>query len=341
MRAARYYGAEDVRIEDLPDRSVTRDEVKVNVEWCGICGTDKMVYSYDMPYDTPLTIGHECSGVVAEVGEDITHVKVGDRVVIRPTFPCGKCNACLNGPRNLCENLIPYGIHGDYGAFAESTIVPGEAVFFLPENIPFDVAALTEPIGVGLHALRISQFKPGDDVAVIGGGAIGLLFVSLLSAFSASKIILITRTESKRKLAEKLGATLTIDPISQDCVDEVINYTNGGVSMAFDMVGAQDTLAQCVTMLKPRGQVVVAGGLHYNTAVPYDLMTKELNILGSMCTLDEVPRVLDLLAAGKIRTEGIVTKKVYLDDVVEEGLETFLNDSTQIKILVTPKKENL
>ena len=340
MKALRNYGAGDIRIEDLSLPPLQGDEVRIAVEWCGICGSDK--HGYERRFARSVyTPGHEFSGTVLETGGDVTGCKPGDRVIVNPLFTCGKCLPCRQGYSNLCENLVLFGLSGIFGAFAEETTVKDNMVIKIPDSLPLDIAALAEPTCIAAHALRISKFKAGDTAVVFGAGSIGLLMVNLLKAAGCTKIIAVSRTGSKLKLARELGAHLTIDAGTEDAA-AIINEYAGGVDLAFELSGAQQSFSSAMAVLRARGELVMISLPEKPMA--YDVrpaLHKEISVLTSQCSNGEFPMVAELLANGTLDVGGVITKKIYLDDIVGEGFEALCNDASQLKILVTPKKENL
>jgi (R,R)-butanediol dehydrogenase / meso-butanediol dehydrogenase / diacetyl reductase len=344
MKSARYYGVRDIRVEEVASRRVKKGEVKVEIEWCGICGSDMHEYVAGPMVVTnpPVTLGHEFSGVVAEVGEDVSHVKLGDRVAIEPLLPCKQCNSCKQGLYQICETFRIIGGHAD-GGFAEYTIVNSECVHKVPDNVQLDTAALIEPIAVVNHAVRQSQFKSGDAVAVFGAGPIGLLLTSMLRASGASQIFVVEISEARRNQAEKFGATRTIDPAKEDAVEIIKANTNGGVNVAFEVAGVQATFDGALASVKARGQVqIVALWEKPITYLPTTQLFQEKRTNTTMCYSPEVfPQVIQMLSNNMLNLDGVITKKIHLDEIKDEGFETFLKDNTQYKILVTPKRENL
>lgn len=340
MKAARNYGNGEIRIEDLVLPPVKADEVKIAVEWAGICGSDKHIYERKAP-NPVFTPGHELSGTVIETGEDVRRVRAGDRVVVNPLFFCGKCPTCIQGYSNNCENLVMFGLTGIYGAFAEETVVRETMVTKIPDNLPFDIAALAEPTCIAAHALRISKFKPGDAVAVLGAGAIGLLMVSLLKASGSTKIIATARSKSKRDLALKLGADFVFDPSAPDA-EEIIKGLGNSVDLVYELSGAQQSFTMAFSMLRVRGELVMISLTHAPFEYPvWTAVNKEISVVGSKCTNGEFPMVVALLASGAIDAAPVITKKILLDDLVEEGFETLIKNNEHLKVLVTPKRENI
>jgi len=342
MKAARIYAAKDVRIENIELGEIKNDEVKIEVEWCGICGSDKHMYVEPFMEPLPMTLGHEFSGRVVEIGSNVTKVKVGDRVVVNPLVTCGKCINCRRGYPNLCENIILFGYHGIYGGFAEYTLVKEDMVVNIPDKLSFDKAALVEPAAVATHALRTSQFKVGDRVAVFGAGPIGLFLISALKVAGASQILVIAHTEARRQLAQKLGATRVIDPDKENVTEIIKEMGSEGIDVVYETSGAQQSFTLGLSILRARGEMVIISlpqkELYFDAA---KILQKEIRIITSQCSNDEFPVVVKLLAEDMLNVEGIITKKIHLEDLVQEGFDTLLKDKSQIKILVTPKRENL
>ena len=187
MRAARWYKAKDVRVEDVEEPQVKNDTVKIKVKWCGICGSDLHEYlagpifiPVDKPHPitgdvAPVIMGHEFSGEVVEIGKDVTNVKVGDRVVVEPMDVCGTCPACTSGQYNLCSSLGFHGLAGGGGGFSEYTTFLAKFVHKIPDSLSYEKAALIEPMSVALHSLRVGNFTIGQSAIVTGAGQSVLL----------------------------------------------------------------------------------------------------------------------------------------------------------------------
>ncbi len=211
MKAARWHGVKDIRVEDIPEPKPGKGEVKVKVAWTGICGSDLHEYlagpifvpvdeDHPLSHDkAPITMGHEYCGTVAELGEGVTDIAVGDRVAIEPIFACGECAACLEGKYNLCDGLGFVGLSGGHGGFATYSVVPARMVHKMPEALSMEQGALVEPAAVALHAVRLSKIKAGDKAAVFGAGPIGLLVVESLRVAGASEIHVVEPSEVRRK----------------------------------------------------------------------------------------------------------------------------------------------
>lgn len=335
MKAAKIYGARDIRIEEAELPSLEKGMVKVKVEYAGICGSDMHEYLAGIyPVRTQPVLGHEFSGVVVEVGEEVTNAKVGDRVAVEPLIPCGKCDNCQRGFVNLCTNRQGYG-YSISGGFAEYAVVKQENVFHLPENMSLELGALVEPTAVAVHAVRQSQLKLGDSAAIFGAGPIGLLLVQAVKAAGASEIYVVEVAEERRQKALELGATHVINPIDTDTVAFIREKSNGGVNVAYDAAGVQATFTSGVSVVRPGGEFKIVSV--WEKPVNFDpnmIVRTEAKISGSYAYIRLFPEVIRLLASGIIDGDAVITSKIALDDIVEKGFETLAHDRSQCKILV-------
>lgn len=335
MKAAKIYGARDIRIEEAELPSLEKGMVKVKVEYAGICGSDMHEYLAGIyPVRTQPVLGHEFSGVVVEVGEEVTNAKVGDRVAVEPLIPCGKCDNCQRGFVNLCTNRQGYG-YSISGGFAEYAVVKQENVFHLPENMSLELGALVEPTAVAVHAVRQSQLKLGDSAAIFGAGPIGLLLVQAVKAAGASEIYVVEVAEERRQKALELGATHVINPIDTDTVAFIREKSNGGVNVAYDAAGVQATFTSGVSVVRPGGEFKIVSV--WEKPVNFDpnmIVRTEAKISGSYAYIRLFPEVIRLLASGIIDGDAVITSKIALDDIVEKGFETLAQDRSQCKILV-------
>lgn len=218
MKAAKFYGVKDIRVEEAQLPALEAGMVKVKVAFAGICGSDLHEYvGGAYAFRTQPVLGHEFAGVVVEVAEGVTHTKVGDRVAVEPPIPCGKCDNCRRGYSNLCKRGQSYG-YTISGGFAEYAVVQEENIHLLPENMSLELGALVEPTAVAVHAVRQSQLKLGDTAAIFGAGPIGLLVLQAVKAAGASEIFVVEVSDERRQKALELGATYVINPIDTDAV---------------------------------------------------------------------------------------------------------------------------
>ncbi|MEH7377184.1 2,3-butanediol dehydrogenase [Neobacillus drentensis] len=342
MKAAKFYSTLNIQIEEIQESKIDDGLVKIAVEWAGICGSDMHEFLAGPFFATPkVTLGHEFSGTVVEVGSGVTKVLVGDRVVVEPFYSCGDCDACAEGLYNLCKKIACYGFSND-GGFAEFVTVRESRIFKIPDELSFEVAALVEPTAVALHAVRKSQLKSGDCCAIFGAGPIGLLLVQVAKVIGAKEIIVVELSEERRKKALEIGATHVINPEIEKPVKAINRIVPGGVHVAFDAAGVEASFIAALASLKYTGELMIVSLWEKNVSfTPNMLVTGEKKINSSLGYRHNFQEVINLLASGKIDGNKLITSKIYIDDIVKKGFETLKNDKSQCKILVTPKENNL
>lgn len=347
MKAARWHGAKDIRVEEIEEPSPGAGEVKLKVAWTGICGSDLHEYlagpifvpvGEDHPLShaqAPITMGHEYCGEITELGEGVEGLSVGDRVAIEPIFACGTCAPCRDGLYNLCEKLGFMGLSGGNAGFAAYSVVPARMAHKMPEGLSLEQGALVEPAAVALHAVRISQLKAGDKAAVFGAGPIGLLVLEALRVAGASEIHVVEPSETRRTRALELGATSVIDPINTDPVEAIRSATGIGVDVAFEVTGVPQVLAQTIDATRHEGQALIVSiweseaGFQPNTVV-----LKERTIKGTIAYRNIYPAVMELMRQGWFSADRLVTKRIALDDIVSEGFDALVAEKSHVKILV-------
>ncbi|WP_242900802.1 2,3-butanediol dehydrogenase [Actinomadura terrae] len=340
MKAAVWYQARDVRVEDVPSAPPGPGEVAITVAYCGICGSDLHEYA-DGPHAipvgephpesgrrAPLTLGHEFSGTVAEVGPGVEGFSPGDRVAVEPHYRCGDCARCRAGEYNLCDHFGFAGLMGD-GGLAERAVVPSYMLHRLPDNVSLEQAAVFEPAAVALHAIRRSGLVPGESVAVVGLGPIGLLIVQLAARYGAGRVVASDPSEKRRDLAVRLGATEAVG---------VGALPSGDADVAFEAVGTEGTLRDSLAATRRGGRVVLAGLGGTFAFDAFALVNNEQSIIGTVGYRDVHPELIRLAAEEGMDFTPIVTSTVPLADVVAGGFETLLGAGSkeEIKVLVRP-----
>ncbi|MEI4473601.1 2,3-butanediol dehydrogenase [Frigidibacter sp. MR17.24] len=346
MKAARWHGVKDIRVEDLAEPVPGPGEVKVRVAWTGICGSDLHEYlagpifvpvgaEHPLSRDkAPITLGHEYCGTVAELGAGVTGLAVGDRVAIEPIFACGDCPACHEGRYNLCDSLGFVGLSGGHGGFAAHSVVPARMVHKMPDALSMEQGALVEPAAVALHAVRLSKIRAGDTAAVFGAGPIGLLVVEALRVAGAAQIHVVEPSGVRRQKALELGATSAIDPTAGDAV-AAIRAATGGVNVAFEVTGVPRVLPQCIDATRHEGQVLIVSIWEGDAAFhPNTVVLKERQLQGTIAYRNVYPAVMELMTQGYFSAEKLVTKRIALDDIVAEGFEALVAEKSHVKILV-------
>ena len=358
MKAARFYTAKDLRVDIVPDEMPKGDEVRIQVKWCGICGSDLHEYldgPIFTPGDTPqyvtgctnpVTMGHEFSGVVVAVGPDCKKFKVGDHVIPEPLVVDGDCISCETGDYNVCEHLSFLGFVSNNGGFAEYVNFTEKFVHKMPEGMSFEQGAIVEPLSVAWHSTKVGHFEPGQVAVVAGCGPIGLATIACLKTRGASKIIAVQRKSVRQQYGLDCGADIVLDPNVDDVVAKVKELTDGkGADLAFETTSSEQCFHLLRDCIKPHGyEVITSIWVNNITMNPNVLVLTEKNVVGSICyNGPDFDEVIELLAAGKINVPNYVTKKVCLDDIVTEGFGALTGPEkkSHVKILVTPDKDLL
>ncbi|OLO38998.1 butanediol dehydrogenase [Alkalihalophilus pseudofirmus] len=342
MKAVVWHGIEDVRVQDVEEPTVSPGKIKVKVQQAGICGSDLHAYKHGLPDEEhplsgqkpPLTLGHEFSGTIIEVGEAECTNLIGKRVSIEPILYCGNCYACKRGKYNQCNKVGFVGLNCD-GGFAESVIVDENMVHVIPDNISFEEAALIEPTAVAFYAVLESKLKPGEPVAIFGAGPIGLLTLLSVKAAGATDIIVVDISEERLQKAKELGATSIIDGKRTDIVETILQITNGGVSVAYEAAGVQQTISNAIATVRQGGQVMAIAV--YEKPVEIDmmqLMVKAVDVTSRLAYRHNFPEVIEMISEKKLDVSQVITKKIKMEDIVEEGFKSLINNTKEAKILV-------
>ncbi len=340
MKALRWYGRKDLRYEDVPEPSPGPGQLKIKVTLAGICGTDLKEYATGPvmipPDKAPLTMGHEFAGKVAAVGKGVTDFRVGDRVSGVGYWYCGDCYYCKKGVYNLCVNQGFTGLSTD-GCMAEYFIAPTYACYKLPDSVSDEYGALVEPLAVALHAIRQGQVSPGDTVAIVGDGAIGLCALLSARAAGASAVYLVAKHRGRGELAEKLGANAVIYLNEGNPVPKLLKLTGGlGADAGIECVGYPDTPQLTVELVRRGGIAVIVGVFEKPGTLDFSTMTfSERTLVGSSIYLHEGRTVIDLLADRRIDPGPLITSIVPLKDAVKLGFEELVqNKETNVKVLL-------
>ncbi|MER7617211.1 2,3-butanediol dehydrogenase [Nonomuraea wenchangensis] len=344
MRAAVWHGAGDVRVEDVQVRPPGPGEVTIEVAYCGICGSDLHEYA-DGPHAVPvgdphpesgvaapLVLGHEFCGTVSETGDGVTGLVPGDRVAVEPHYRCGRCPRCLAGEYNICRHFGFAGLMG-HGGLAERATVPAYMLHRLPEEVSLEQAAVFEPAAVALHAVRRATLRPGESVAVLGLGPIGLLvtrFAARHAARYGGRVVAADRSAARRELALRLGAAATGADLA-DLVGEE------GADVTFEAVGSEDTLRASLAATRRGGRVMFLGLTGAVTLDAFALVNDEQTIMTSVGYRDVYPELIRMVAEEGEDLSAVVTSVIPLEHVVEDGFEALLRGPEQeVKVLVRP-----
>jgi len=340
VRAAVFYEAGDMRVEEKPKPEIGECEALIEVRATGVCGTDIHIYKGEWSVPAPLILGHEFSGVVFEVGREVTKFEVGDRVVAEPNITCGKCRFCLMSERNyFCENLEAIGVTRD-GAFAEYVRVPEGNLYKVPSGISYEEAALIEPLACCIRGIDRAGIRVGDVVAIIGAGPVGLLLLQLAKASGASTVIQTDLVEERLRLAERLGADRTVNVGREDPAEAVMALTDGyGVDVAIEAVGRPETITQAINLTRRGGRLNIFGVAPQDalwSVKPFELYDKELTITTSYRSPFTFQRAVRLAASGRIVLKPLVTHTFQLSQIDRAFEVAERKIEGAIKVIVKP-----
>lgn len=358
MKAARYYDRGDIRIEDIEPQAIEPGTVRVDVAWTGICGTDLHEYldgpifvpAHGHPHpisgeDAPITLGHEFSGVVSELGEGVTDLAVGDHVVIEPYILRDSVDT---GPESLDYHLSPdmnfIGLAGRGGGLAENIVVKRRWVHKIDQSVPLDEAALIEPLSVAYHAVKRSGVVAGQTAVVGGAGPIGQLTAAVLHALGVKVIISELSSLRRQKALDAGVADVALNPAEVDVVAEVKKLTDGkGADVAFECTSVQVVFDTLMDAVRPTGVIVVVS--IWGKPATFDmhkLVMRELDVRGTIGYVNSHPDTIALVESGKIDLKPFITGKIALEDLVDQGFDTLIHhNETAVKILVSPSGKGL
>jgi len=332
-------GKENVLIKEVDEPIPGKDDIKIKIHATGICGTDLHIIEDEYPSNYPVTMGHEYSGVVSEVGENVEGFKKGDRVIsLTSVVSCGKCKYCYAGLLMLCEKRHSIGT-GVNGAFAEYLVIPAKYAFIIPEEVSLDEAALSEPLACVVRSvIEIASVKAGDYVYVSGPGTIGQIAAQIATASGAQVAVAGTSVDMERlKLAKQMGAVETIVVDKDDPVAFTKEFTKGdGFDVAFECSGVEASADICLRVLKKTGQFLQVGLYGQKVKFDHDLaLMKEISIKNSFASeRTSWVRAIRLHEFKLINVKPLVSAKLPLTEW-EKGFEMAKNKAGY-KILLVP-----
>lgn len=351
MLSARYYGRGDVRIEEVEERPLGAQEVRVQVAYCGLCGTDVQEFTRgprftpmaDCPHPLtkvalPITLGHEISGVVSEVGAEVIGISQGDRVVVEPIICCNVCAFCLRGDYHLCTQLGFMGLSGDQGGLSESCIVDRRWVHHIG-NLPLDVAALAEPMAVAHRAVHRSSVKDEESVLILGAGPIGLLSAFCARRATSGRVCVLARSKSKGELAVDLGADLVIDGIAGSAEESVMEATGGmGFDVVVECAGSAETFGLALAACRKGGTIVIAAAGPDPVVLDANLLlAKELHMVGSLGYCGDFPEAIELIAQDIDGLRRLISAHASLDQLPATLEAMSMRHRERVKVLVSPR----
>ena len=349
MKRFRLHGPRLLTLDEVPEPDIGASDVLVAVRHVGLCGSDKHYFADGrcgtyVP-QAPFALGHEFSGVVAAIGDQVSGVKPGDRVAVDPLLACGQCPMCRSGHANLCREKRYMGSaaawpHVD-GGLSAKVAVPSCNVYPLPTSVDLAEAALIEPASVAFHAVRRAGSVAGANVLIVGGGAIGQLILRIVRVLGAARAVLADPIEYNRRVAMQGGADQAVD-LQGDGVNERLGLQDsGGFDVVLEAAGAESALNTAIMLVRKGGVVVQVGTLPDRVNVPANqIMAKEIDLRGSVQYHKAFPDVMALLAAGRLKIDDLITHRFPFAEA-PAAFAFALDRRDSIKILVDLPRDNM
>lgn len=338
-QAAVLYAPHDIRIEERAIPKPGLKDVLVEIKAVGVCGSDVHYYEHgrigSFIVQQPLILGHESAGVIVEVGEGVSRARIGERVAIEPGVPDRVCPQCRAGRYNLCPNVRFFGTPPIDGAFTNYVTVPEDFAYKLPDQLSNEEGALIEPLSVGLWACRKARLQGGDRVLITGSGPIGTLAMKVALALGATEVIMTDVFPQRLEMAQKLGATRTVNVAKESLVDAKLE-----ADVLLECSGNEKALKDGIRSLRPAGTVVAVGmNPGEELSIPMSvLQNRELTLTGTFRYANTYQDAISLVAAGRIDLKSLITGHYTLGET-EQALQATRSDPANIKSVVVPKAE--
>jgi (R,R)-butanediol dehydrogenase/meso-butanediol dehydrogenase/diacetyl reductase len=332
----------EIKLEEVDIPQITEsDQVLVEIKACGICGTDLKILEGGHPANDNTILGHEFTGIVREIGENVQDLEIGDKVVSDPNEKCGYCINCRKGLSSLCEYMATgttFGIFQD-GGFAKFCVLPRSTLFKLPENIDLTAAALIEPLSCAVHCHNLADVKESDNVVIIGAGPMGLIIESVIRMHPIKRLISIEIDDWRGQKALELGADFFINPTIQDIKTEIMRITHDeGAGVIIDAVGVSQTFEMATQIWAP-GARLICFGQDYNAEArikPNDIVRYQRKIIGSYIGYaEDFLDAIELIANNKIEADKLITEVIPLEDLLKKGFK-LMKTKKCVKIITTP-----
>ena len=332
-----------LELREMPIPDVGPYDICIRVKACGICGSD--VHGYDGSSGRripPLIMGHEASGVVAAIGSSVRDFAPGDRVTFDSTVFCGECDYCKAGEVNLCDNRQVVGVSCSdfrrHGAFAEFVVVPGHIAYKLPDEFPYEKAALIEAVSIAVHAAKISHIVPGSTAAIVGVGMIGQLAIQAFRVYGCTHIAAVDLDQERLNAARKLGADETFLAKDPDLLQKLHALNNGrGADIVVEVVGAQASISTSIEAVRRGGTVTIIGNLAPTVEMPLQkIVTRQLRLLGSCASAGEYPECIELMRSGKINVDPLISAVAPLHEGADWFNRLYNRERGLMKVVLQP-----
>jgi threonine dehydrogenase-like Zn-dependent dehydrogenase len=333
MRAAVYEGEGRLVIREVPDPTPGPDEVLIEVEACGVCGSDVQIINVPPghPSTPPVIIGHEFVGWIRALGSSVRDQAIGARVVVDPDPKCGACDSCKAGRPANCTNIRALGVHRD-GALARFVTAPANSVYPIGEAVPAELAALVEPLACVVNGTNRAAIRPGESAVVFGAGAIGCLFIAVLRGSGAGKIVAVEPSVQRSPVARALGADVVVTP--EEWLAQRTQLVPGGADVVIDAVGS--VLPQAIEAAGMGARIVIFG-MNGNAQPPVhqiEIVEKGVAILGSYISNFTFPAAIRMVESGQLNLAPMITATIPLEETIA-GIAR-LRSGAAVKIVIKP-----
>ncbi|MGE5364605.1 MAG: zinc-dependent alcohol dehydrogenase family protein [Bacteroidota bacterium] len=341
MRAAVFEEPKRIAVRNTGELKPGKEQVLIQVEACGVCGTDFHIFSGEAPASMPVITGHEYAGIIVEAGSAVPELKPGDRIAVDPNIACGYCRYCREGRINLCANLQALGVTLN-GGFAQYSLVPFRQAYRIASDVDPHRAAFAEPLSCCLHGIRNSGLRPGDSVVIAGAGTIGLLMLQLARINGAQTVVVLEPSSYKRDMALQLGADFALNPSDDDYTAVIADVTGGGANVAIECAGNEPAALSTFRVVRKGGTILLFGLSAKGDKISFNQQSffhNELTIKSSLLNPFTFQRAVDLINSGNIRTDLFNISNVALSQDSFDLLFTGTKNETVIKYMVTPNSQ--
>lgn len=336
MKAAVFHGKGDIRVDaNYPKPVPKANEVLIRVKACGVCGTDVHIHAGAQgatDCNPPVILGHEFAGVVEAVGADVTRIKAGDHVTVNPNISCEACEQCRMGNPHFCDTMTATGVNND-GGFAEYCVVLEKQAHVIPDSVPFEEAAMCEPVACCLHGIDLTQIKCGDTVMIVGGGTIGMIMLQLAQLSGAVRAVLLEVNENRFELAKKLGAELCLNPLKDDVPAELKKHGFDDIRVVIECAGRPETVQYAIEYAGKAATVMIFSLTDPDCAIPFmpfAAFKKELTLKTSFVNPNTQGRAAQIITSGRLNLHDFISDRVALDDINEAFKPGMRNGKTVI-----------
>jgi 2-desacetyl-2-hydroxyethyl bacteriochlorophyllide A dehydrogenase len=337
MKAAIMTKPFTIEFQEVEKPNLGPKDVLVKIKAAGICGSDVHFYDGSNPYaNYPQIFGHELSGVIEKIGSEVTTRKIGERVVIEPAIPCGKCYPCRIRKTNVCVNLDMIGSVRK-GGFADYLALPENHVHVMPDDMSFEVGALCEPFTIGAQAIERANIKTGQTVTILGMGPIGLTILAQIKRQYDVKVFVTDIVPERLERAKEYGADVVINSMEVDAIEAIREMTNGeGSNIVIESAGIPLTIEQTVHLVSEGGRIVVVGLTGKDVTLPGLLLTKkDIELHGTKHSVKKYSQVLEFLQSNKDIANNFISKVLPFEEIEEAILTAKNNPNTVTKVILT------